>query len=158
MALCLPCLMSKPGLVTPHRAVLSGLHTVYLILLIIIFSSSFFYVCLHGLQHVLNLCHPENCLYGPIFSASPVLLYFLPLFQEDQAVLVEMLERFLLLLPEPTERVIVSDNYIIHVVLVVVSYDCMNKKCHVFPTQPSNYLPYPTVWSLIEYFGHSAFF
>ena len=30
----------------------------------------------------------------------------------------------------------------------------MDKKCHVFPTQSRNYLPYPTVRSIIEYFSH----
>ena len=129
-------------------------------LLLFMFSSSLMIcdVCLKGLQYILDLCHPENCLYSPIFSAGSVLLYFHPLLPEDGAIQVEMLERFVLLLAEPTERGIVWDYYTVHVVQIIVSCDCVYKKCHVFSTQPSNYLPYPTVRSLIEYSGHSAFF
>ena len=39
-----------------------------------------------------------------------------------------------------------------------MSCDCVDKKCHVFPTQSRNYLPYPTVRSIIEYFSYPAFF
>ena len=49
-----------------------------------------------------------------------------------------MLEEFVLFLAEPTERGIVWDYYTVHVFQVIMSCDCVDKKCHVFSTQSRN--------------------
>ena len=62
-----------------------------------------------------------------------------------------------LYLAEPTEWSIIGDYYTVHAVQVVMSCNCVDKKCHVFSTQSRNYLSYPTIRSIIEYFSHPAF-
>ena len=121
--------------------------------------------CLEGLQYVLEFCHPENRFYCPVPCTSHVPLNFYPLPPEDGVFLEDMLEGFVFLFAEPTKRSILGDYYAFHVVQIAVSCNCVCKKCHVFPTEPGNYLPYPTILSMVEYFrdpilfqGHPFFF
>ena len=42
------------------------------------------------------------------------------------------------------------DYYAVHVVQIVVPCCGMYEKCHITSAEPRNYLPYPTIWSIIK--------
>ena len=107
-------------------------------------------ICLHCKQNVLQLCHVEDSPYRAVLYAILVSLYLASLFPKDQTVIIEVIKGFVLLLAEPTEWSIFRDYYAIHIVQIVVPCCGMYKKCHITSAEPRNYLPYPTVWSIIK--------
>ena len=104
----------------------------------------------HCQQNVPKICHVEVSLYRPVLYASLVFLCLASLFPKDWAVVVEMIEGFILLLSEPRVEYIQGLYYAIHVVQIVVQCCGIYKKHHITFAEPRNYLPYLTIWSIIK--------
>ena len=86
----------------------------------------------------------------PVQFSTPVLLYFYPLLPEERAILVEKLERPVLL-AEPTERDYYTLLIFFNCCPVIVCIKSIMSFLHSLATT------FPTLRSLIEYFSHPAF-
>ena len=134
MASRLACPKSKTGLVTPHEKVPRGRQ-----------ACTIYYLCTSLCNYCLLFFNP----YGPVLYAILASLFLASLFPKDQTVVIEVIKGFVLL-AKPTEWSIFRDYYAFHVVLIVVPCGGRYKKCHITSAEPRNYLPYPTIWSIIK--------